>query len=454
MAGEAVLIGGPLGQAVYAKSIPKWFQDGGVVQNAQSVRESWVAVSDSQAEAARLIDQAIKDSGATWQGAAADTMRAATTPLSSWALAASDGARTAAGAMTDAADAYSQAKNSVQPSVALPDQPWYQDFVPWDTDYDKAVEKSAAVDAQNMRVYEEYGNRIGQITASMPQFDSPEEINGSVEDTSSATIDSTQGYTGYDGRVGSSGVGQGSYVPGGYQPGVSTAGYAVPPGSGGNSTTVPSWSTSPAVANPGSAYPGGVGGTYPSGGGQSGAGGYGGGAGSGGYTGGGGGYVGGGYPGGSAGSGGRYTPGVGGASGSAGSGGGRGGVGGASGGLGKAGVEGAGGAGGGGLGRAGGFGGAGGFGSGGLGSGGSAAALGAGGSSGVGGSGSGGVGAGAAGATGARGAAGGMGAAGMGGAGGGRGQGSEDVEHSAKYLEATDAYYEDDRLVAPPVIGG
>ncbi|MCP2097094.1 PPE family protein [Actinosynnema pretiosum] len=442
---------------MYAKSIPKWFQDGGVVQNAQSVREGWAAVSDSQEEAARLIDQAIKDSGATWQGAAADTMRAATTPLSSWALAASDGARTAAGAMTDAADAYSRAKNSVQPSVALPDQPWYQDFVPWDTDYDKAVEKSAAVDAQNMRVYEEYGNRISQITASMPQFDSPEETNGSVEDPASSKIDSAQEHSGYDGRVGSSGFGQGSYTPSAYQPGVSTAGYAVPPGGGGGSTTLPSWSASPAVANPGSTYPGGVGSTYPSGGGgQSGTGG----TGSGGYAGGGyvggGGYTGGGYPGGSGGvGGGGYRPGggSGGSSSYAGGRGGAGGVGGASGGIGRTGGFGAGGAGSGGaggFGKSGGVGGAGGFGgsgAGSLGGGGSAAALGAGGSSGIGGS-SGTGGGGVTGAAGARGAAGGMGA------GGGRGQGSEDVEHSAKYLEATDAYYEDDRLVAPPVIGG
>lgn len=65
----------------------------------------------------------------------------------------------------------------------------------------------------------------------------------------------------------------------------------------------------------------------------------------------------------------------------------------------------------------------------------------------------GGAGAGAGGAAGARGAAG-AGAMGGAGAGAGKGQGAEDTEHTSKYLEHTDEYFGDDRMVAPPVIGG
>lgn len=63
--------------------------------------------------------------------------------------------------------------------------------------------------------------------------------------------------------------------------------------------------------------------------------------------------------------------------------------------------------------------------------------------------GAGGAGAGAAGRAGAAGA-GGMGA---GGAGAG-GQGAEDKEHKSNYLVPTDEFFDDDRMVAPPVIGG
>lgn len=46
------------------------------------------------------------------------------------------------------------------------------------------------------------------------------------------------------------------------------------------------------------------------------------------------------------------------------------------------------------------------------------------------------------------------GAAGAGGAGAGAGNGEEDKEHKSNYLIPTDEYFDDDRMVAPPVIGG
>jgi hypothetical protein len=46
------------------------------------------------------------------------------------------------------------------------------------------------------------------------------------------------------------------------------------------------------------------------------------------------------------------------------------------------------------------------------------------------------------------------GAAGAAGAGAGAGNGEEDKEHQSKYLVPTDEYFDDDRMVAPPVIGG
>lgn len=52
------------------------------------------------------------------------------------------------------------------------------------------------------------------------------------------------------------------------------------------------------------------------------------------------------------------------------------------------------------------------------------------------------------------GTAGAAGAAGAGGAGAGAGNGEEDKEHKSNYLVPTDEYFEDDRMVAPPVIGG
>ncbi|MDX8055265.1 hypothetical protein SK571_38325 [Lentzea sp. BCCO 10_0798] len=50
--------------------------------------------------------------------------------------------------------------------------------------------------------------------------------------------------------------------------------------------------------------------------------------------------------------------------------------------------------------------------------------------------------------------AGATGPVGAGGAGAGAGNGEEDKEHKSNYLVPTDEYFDDDRMVAPPVIGG
>jgi hypothetical protein len=42
----------------------------------------------------------------------------------------------------------------------------------------------------------------------------------------------------------------------------------------------------------------------------------------------------------------------------------------------------------------------------------------------------------------------------MGGGAGQGGQGGEDKEHKSNYLVPTDEFFDDDRMVAPPVIGG
>ncbi len=77
-----------------------------------------------------------------------------------------------------------------------------------------------------------------------------------------------------------------------------------------------------------------------------------------------------------------------------------------------------------------------------------------GGSAGVMGGGPGGTGAAGAGAAGRGGAAGAAGMGAGGGAGAGAGQGAEDKEHKSNYLVPTDEFFDDDRMVAPPVIGG
>ncbi|MET8756303.1 hypothetical protein [Lentzea sp. NPDC004782] len=414
----AVLFTGPLGMAMCAKKIYGWFKEGrGPQQTLDTGHEVYSEISKGQVDVSDLINKVIRDSGASWSGAAGDQMRGSTSPLSSWADTAGSTATAGASTVATLSSAYRTAQNSVQQPVAVPDKPWYNDHVPWDTDYDEALGKSQGVDSANMQVLNTYAETATAATSSSPKFESPNSSTATVQETPPSQIDQPKSYDGYNRQTSTSSVATtptplAATPPGG----TTTPSWTAPPAAVQNTPNVPNTPpggnlNQPGVPLPGLPLPGGP------------------------------------LPGGS-----TSTPRPGGLAGRPGGLGGPGGQsrapGGPSGpggpGAGAAGAaRGTGGVGGGGLGstaKPGGFGP--------LGSGGAAGVLGEQGRGGAfGPSGSGNTG--AAGARGAAGMAGGGAAAGA-----GRGEGADDLEHTTKYVEPNDEAFGDDRVVAPPVIGG
>ncbi|MEU4804482.1 hypothetical protein [Actinosynnema sp. NPDC023587] len=412
---------GPLGAALCAKKVYGWFHEGkGPARTTDPAYETWAEVAAMQSEISDLVSKAVRDSGATWGGSAGDQMRGSTSPLGSWADAAGTSAAGGSATVAEVSDAFRTTQNSVQRPVDVPDKPWYNGVVPWDTDYDEAVERSSAVDEANMQALNAYAERASSSMSSMPKFESPNSSTATVAETPPPQIEQVDRYEGHTDRTGTSGVGTTSYPPG------STSG-----------TTSPSW-TAPIPAGQNPTLPGGN--PPPTGGGLPGVR-----------------LPGVPLPGVPLPGGGRNTrPGVPGR-------GDRPGVpvprpGGAPGvrppgapggpaavGLGRGG---AGGLGGGGPHGAGGLGGAprspGGFGP--MGPGGGSGVLG---DQGRGFGPTGGSAAGAGGRGSGAGAMGGM----AGGAGAGRGEGADDLEHKTKYVEPNDEAFGDGRMVAPPVIG-
>lgn len=427
---------GPVGMCVSAKAVYGWFKNGNP-QVIDAGQDAWGKVSDLQAEIGTLINKAVTDSGATWSGAAGDSMRSSASPLSTWADLTGSSAASGSSAVAEIGSAYRDAQNSVQPPVEVPDKPWYNDFSPWDTDYDDAVEKSQGVDEANMRVINAYADRTNYAVSNMPTFEAPPDTTAEVDDETGPTPPGKIDYK--PGEVDQNGNGKTDSSTGRTDTSIGSviSDPTRPPGTGDTDgsrtdqdTTRPSDTddgiTRPSDVNdpnrppigtptrPPTGIPGGIDNptgivpfgpndprnpaNRPGGPGQIGAG-----------RGGGGG----------------------------GAGGGRGGLGG--GGLGSGAGAGAGGRGGMGLGpggaaAAGQFGGS------------AGTSAGEGGRAGAGGYGPGGA------AAGARGAA---GAGAMGGAGAGaRGEGGDDLEHSSKYLQPSDEYFGDGTMVAPPVIGG
>lgn len=410
----AILFAGPLGMAMCAKKVYGWFKEGrGPEQTLDTGHEVWSNVSKSQVNVSDLINKAVRDSGASWGGAAGDQMRSSTSPLGSWAETASTTATAGSTTVASLSGAFRTAQNSVQKPVDVPDKPWYNDGVPWDTDYDEALEKSQGVDSANMATLSTYAASATNAMSSTPKFESPNSSTANVQETPPPPIDQPKQYDGYNGKTNTSSVNTLSTPPGSTPGGTTTPSWTAPLTTGQNTPNLPNTPTpggnlnQPGVPLPGmplppGQFPGnqkpGPGVPRP------------------GMPGGKPGVPGG--PGGSRGPGGLGGPGAAGAARGAG---GMGGVGGL-----------------GGVQKPGSFGP--------LGSGGSAGVLGEQGRGGFGPSGSG-----SAGAAGGRGAA---GAGGMaGGAGAGRGEGADDLEHTSKYVEPNDEAFGDDRMVAPPVIG-
>ncbi|MDX8149849.1 PPE domain-containing protein [Lentzea sp. BCCO 10_0061] len=435
MAGDEPNIGG-FAMLPFAggETIYKWFENGkGPGQSTSVTSQSWRNLSSGHGDVAQLIEKAVRDSGAAWEGSAGDAARGNTSPLATWATVTGESATQAGTTADTVGSAYVDAKNAMSMPPTVPDKPFLNDWRPWDTDYDKALEKNQQVSEANVRAFNQYAGAVNASMDNQPTFIAPTATEGNLEESKEPPIPPvTPPKYGEPPPIGSNPPGGGgdrngsddsqlsSWKPPGSNDDTSTAGvddrFTPPPTDDGGRRPPPNIGVPnqppDGVFNPNDPRrpggpldpnnprnrPGGPGG-----------------------------------PGGPNGPGGR---GLGGPGGGGGAGGGRGG-----GGLGGPGAGGLGGAA-----AAKGMGGPGGMGSG------------FGGASGVAGDGRGGAGgfgpsgAGAAGA-GGRGAAG-MGAGGMG-AGGGRGEGEEDKEHkSASYLQETEDIFGDGTMVAPPVIGG
>ncbi|WP_394613262.1 PPE domain-containing protein [Lentzea sp. JNUCC 0626] len=184
MAGDEPNIGGfavlPFagGETIY-----KWFENGsGPSQSTAVTSQSWRDLSTGHGDVARLIEKAVSDSGAAWEGSAGDAARGATSPLATWATVTGESA-TQAGTSADAVgEAYVNARNAMAMPPKVPDKPFLNDMAWWDTDYDKAVDKNQQVSEQNMRAFNQYGSAVTASANNQPTFISPNADDASVQE--------------------------------------------------------------------------------------------------------------------------------------------------------------------------------------------------------------------------------------------------------------------------------
>ncbi|WP_086668496.1 PPE domain-containing protein [Lentzea kentuckyensis] len=184
MAGDEPNIGGflmlPLagGDTVY-----KWFEKGkGPSQSTAPTAQGWRDLSSGHTDVADLINKAVSDSGASWEGAAADSARGNTSPLATWADVTGASATSAATTSDTVGEAYVNAKYAMQKPPSVPDKPFLNDLAFWETDYDEAVEKNQQVNEANMRAFNQYGSAVTASANSMPTFIAPTTGDVSIEE--------------------------------------------------------------------------------------------------------------------------------------------------------------------------------------------------------------------------------------------------------------------------------
>ncbi|WP_223165667.1 PPE domain-containing protein, partial [Lentzea indica] len=166
------------GETVY-----KWFEKGkGPGQSTSLTSQGWGDLSTGHKDVAELINKAVRDSGAAWEGMAADGARSSTSPLATWADVTGQSATDAGRTADSVGEAYVNAKYTMSKPPEVPDKPFLNDWAPWETDYDEAVEKNQQVSEQNMRAFNQYGDAVTQSTNSMPTFISPTATDANMQE--------------------------------------------------------------------------------------------------------------------------------------------------------------------------------------------------------------------------------------------------------------------------------
>lgn len=247
MAGEAsntagfVMIPCATGDAVY-----KWFEKGkGPSQSTTPAVQSWRDLANGHVDVSALINKAVSDSGASWEGAAGDAARGATSPLATWADVTGESASTAGDSTEAVGEAYVNAKNSMSKPPTVPDKPYFNDLAWWETDYDEAVEKNQQANEQNVRAFHQYGQAVQASVNTMPTFISPTAGDAGMEqqgggDKNISEVD--RNGTGDPYRPPGTGLPPGTGQPPNGNDDTNLSGWK-PPGSG--DTTNPSWQNDP-----------------------------------------------------------------------------------------------------------------------------------------------------------------------------------------------------------------
>ncbi len=104
------------------------------------------------------LQRALSNVRSSYSGSAAGAMSDAFVPLQKSFDDGANFSRGASLASYEQAGHFSVAQLKILKPVDVPGKPWYNGAVPWNTDYDDAVQKNAGIDTANEAAYNAYGS--------------------------------------------------------------------------------------------------------------------------------------------------------------------------------------------------------------------------------------------------------------------------------------------------------
>ncbi|MCO1578506.1 hypothetical protein M8C13_22390 [Crossiella sp. SN42] len=162
----------PRAQAFDGRTIYEYFNNNvkGTGPTTDANKEKWTEFGKRYDKVARLIEEAMAVGKIAFEGKGADAMQNKIAPVVAIATQAKgvcDSVALQVAAQGDHARAAQQAMEKV-PDV--PPEPWLNDFIPMDTDFDKAKQAEGEAVKRNQERFESYrGNTQGTVD-SLPQY--------------------------------------------------------------------------------------------------------------------------------------------------------------------------------------------------------------------------------------------------------------------------------------------
>jgi len=134
---------------------------------------AWVGVADRYAQVQDDLRAVFAELGVTWSGQAAGAADARSAPMQAFVASAQDAATGTATAVRNQVGHFDSTKSAVVPPPPLPEKHFYEDLVPWGTDYDAVVGETKAAAHTNQAAYARYGTDTRGALAGLPAFIEP-----------------------------------------------------------------------------------------------------------------------------------------------------------------------------------------------------------------------------------------------------------------------------------------